>query len=161
MTSSSTGGGAAALAGDAIRPWTSTSLRDLPVDGLELLPETVQPAVALVADTVPLVVPEFADGVPHLRLGQLFFGLAALAVEVALGGLVLVQLVRDGGGVAPQSLDDAAQPDLVIRPDLVTHGRGRLVGGGVQLGQPLLELGPLLQKRFDAVVFHGHGEGFS
>jgi hypothetical protein len=63
--------------------------------------------------------------------------------------------------VSAQSLDDALQAHLVIRPHLLADRLGRLVGGGVELGQPLLELGPLLQQRFDAVVgIHGHGEGF-
>ena len=74
-----------------------------------------------------------------------------------LGDLVPVELVGDGGGVAAQALDDSAEPHLVVRPHFLPDGLGRLVPRGVELGEPLLELGPLLQKGFDAVVgIRGH-----
>ena len=82
-------------------------------------------------------------------------------IQLALGAVVPLQLLGDGGRVTAQPLDDAAQPDLVVGPHLLAHGVGRLVRGGVELGEPLLVLRPLLQERFDAVVgIRGHGLAF-
>ena len=134
---------------------------DLATHGLQLLSKPAQLPVGLLADPVPFVVPELPHGVPDLGLGQLFLGLPALGVELALGGLVPVELLRDGGRVAPQALDHAAKPDLVVRPHLLADGWRCLVRRGVELGEPLLVLGALLQERFDAVVgFRGHGVAF-
>jgi hypothetical protein len=112
----------------------------------------LEPALAIALDPAPLIFGILADSVANFGFRQRFLRLTTLAIELRLTRLVTGELLGDGRAVPTQLLDDAPKPSLVVPAYPLAHGRRSLVPRRVEAGQPLLELSPLLQERFDGRV---------
>jgi hypothetical protein len=99
----------------------------------------------LLAQSAPLILTVLADRVSHLGLGQRLLGGPTLLIELGLGSVLALELLRDGSPAAAQLFEDRLETRLVISPNPLPDGRGDLVPGSIEAREPLFILSALLQ----------------